>query len=380
MSESLGVALARTYARFCFYWVWGILWGMMSACTHNTTKEIHPTRRDITEYVFATGVLDTDERYSLVAQADGYLTSVHFKENDVVKPAQLLAVIDNKANVSNAQAAAEQLTITSFNMSSNAPALRQMQSNVEFAEKKYQQDLTQQVRLGKLLETNSIAGLEYDNAVLATQNSLSSLNALKEQYKHLQQQAQMQNIAQKNLYEVSKTNENYNQLRAIVGGTVLKRYKQTGDFIRKGDVLAIIGQTNTILAKVNVDENSISKVKVGQKAFVKLNPYEEKRYEGQVSEILPMFEEATQSFVCKIVFISPLDFRISGTQLEVNIEVAQRENVLVVPRSYVGFGNVVNIKGRDQEQVIRPGIISNEYVEVVVGLTENDLLLPLKPR
>ena len=52
---------------------------------------------------------------------------------------------------------------------------------------------------------------------------------------------------------------------------------------------------------------------------------------------------------------------------------------LLIPREYVGYGNKVNIKGKDEHVIIKTGIISSDYVEVLGGLTLNDILLPLKP-
>ena len=68
-----------------------------------------------------------------------------------------------------------------------------------------------------------------------------------------------------------------------------------------------------------------------------------------------------------------------GTQLEANILIGEKKNALLVPRNYVGFGNKVNIKGKDENVIIKTGIVSTEYVEVLDGVTKDDILLPLKP-
>ncbi len=59
--------------------------------------------------------------------------------------------------------------------------------------------------------------------------------------------------------------------------------------------------------------------------------------------------------------------------------VGEKKNTLLIPRNYVGFGNKVNIKGKKESIIIKPGIISTEYVEVLDGVTKDDILLPLKP-
>lgn len=68
-----------------------------------------------------------------------------------------------------------------------------------------------------------------------------------------------------------------------------------------------------------------------------------------------------------------------GTQLEGNILVGEKKNVLLIPRSTVGYGNTVRVKGNKEMVKIKTGIVSTEYVEVLQGLTTEDVLLPQKP-
>ncbi|HTF82758.1 MAG TPA: HlyD family efflux transporter periplasmic adaptor subunit [Cytophagales bacterium] len=352
---------------------------LLLACSKSSNERVHPVIKDITETVFASGILDPEEKYNLTAQSDGYLVHVDFKDGDMVHSNQVLVVVDNKTNTANAQASSAQLKIATFNTTENAPALRQLQANIEFATQKLKQDQTQVQRYKALFESNSIAKIEYENVLLTAHNSEASLKALKEQYQALKQQAEQQKIIQQASHTINWANTDFNKIRALTGGKILKRYKQTGDYVKRGDIIATIGNPNTMMARINIDENSISKVKVGQKAAVKLNVHKDRTYEGKIAEILPMFDEATQSFVCKIAFDKPLDFTISGTQLEANIVVNEKKQVLLIPRNYLGFGNKVQVKGKDTAFAIKTGIVSTEWVEVLHGLSVNDELEPLKP-
>ncbi|MFY7888791.1 MAG: efflux RND transporter periplasmic adaptor subunit [Spirosomataceae bacterium] len=357
--------------------VWSIL--AFASCKKNEEKPVHPIRQDITETVFASGALEADEKYNLVAQADGYLIQVNFDDGDAVVVNQVLAVIDNKTTILNTEAATAQLKIANLNVTDNAPALQQLQASIDFAEKKLQQDQVQAQRYKNLLESNSVARVEYENAALAVQNSQANLVALKDQYAALKLQANQQQITQKAAKDVNQTTTEYNKVKAIVGGKVLKRYKQLGDFVKRGETIAVIGKTNTIIAKVNVDESSIGKVKLGQAVALQLNTQKGKIYQGVVSEILPMFDDASQSFLCKVSFQTPLDFSIVGTQLEANIVVAEKKNALLIPRSFLDFGNKVSIEGKEEKMLVKTGIISTEWVEILAGLTEKDVLKKLKP-
>ena len=54
--------------------------------------------KDIIETVFASGTLEPEGKYNLTAQSDGYLVAVKFKEGDMVKTNDVLAVVDNQPN------------------------------------------------------------------------------------------------------------------------------------------------------------------------------------------------------------------------------------------------------------------------------------------
>ena len=93
-----------------------------------------------------------------------------------------------------------------------------------------------------------------------------------------------------------------------------------------------------------------------------------------VTEIYPAFDVQTQSFYCKIEFEDILNFKISGTQLQGNIIIENKNNALVIPRNYLGYGNKVKLKGGD-EITVETGFISNDWVEIVKGLDENNIII-----
>lgn len=341
--------------------------------------EIKPVKQDIKELVFASGQLEWDNSYNLTAQTDGAIQNINFEVGNSVNKGKVLAVIDNPINQINADVAQEQLVISNQNVSINAPALLQMEQNIQFAESKYLQDKKNAERYERLNQNNIGSKVEYENAQLAAKNSLSNWNSLKKQYAVLLQQAKQQQITTKGQVKNNQILKNYNSIIATESGTVIKKLKNNGDYVKKGEVIATIGDQKKVEAVLNVDENSIGKVQLGQTVYIKLNTNKNKAYNGKITEILSAFDTQTQSFICKVTFDEPLVNSLYGTQLEANIFVGEKKNALLIPRNYVGFGNKVNVKGKDQNVIIKTGIISSEYVEVLDGINENDILLPLKP-
>lgn len=349
---------------------------LLASCGRKTA-ETKPERKNITESVFATGILLPENKYNLTAESDGYLVSLNFDEGDTVKTSSVLAVIENKTSDVNTQSASQLLSIAAKNLAPGAPALKQAEANAKMAGEKFRQDSLQAERYKKLYETNSVSKLEYENILLALENSQANLTAAMESYNLMKQQAEQQYIMQKSQTDISSILQGNNELKAVIGGKVYQKYKELGDYVRRGEVIAVIGHPNLLYARLNVDEANISKIKPGQKAIIQLNPDKEKNYNGTVAEIEPAFDEKTQSFFCKVQFTDEPDFKISGTQLQANIITGQKENVLVIPTGYLGYGNKVMTKS-DGQVSVQTGFISNEWVEITGGLDENTTIVTYK--
>ncbi len=333
-------------------------------------SETKPEYRNITETVFASGVLVPENQYHLTAQSDGYLISLNFEEGDIVKTGDLLAVIDNKTYDINLLGANQLLDIANSNLSPSAPALKQIEANLMVAEQKMKQDEIQVERYKKLYDANSVSKLEYENVLLAFETSKANYISLQENYKLQKQQAEQQLINQKTQSGINKVLQGNNELRAVIGGKVYNKFKELGDYVRRGEIIAVIGSPANLYAKLSIDESSISKVRVNQQVIIQLNTDKDKNYKGMISEVYPSFDIKTQSFSCKAVFTDSLDFLMSGTQVQANIIIENKDSVLVIPRRYLDFGNTVLVKSEGKIKV-ETGFISNEWVEILSGINEN---------
>jgi HlyD family secretion protein len=346
----------------------------LSACGKKT-EETKPIRKDVTETVFASGILEAKNTYSLTAQADGYLVTVNFMEGDLVEAGKVLAIVDNKESGFNKESANDLFAIAETNTNSNAPALLQASNNIIQAQRKMEQDYLQYSRYKDLLPSNAIAKVDFENIEMQYKTSKTNYENAKESYNLLKQQANQQLISSKAVKKINETALTKNEIKAVVKGKVFKKYKQVGDYVKRGDIIALIGEANHIYAKINVDESNISKIKIGQESIVQLNTQKGKNYRGIVSEIYPQFDDASQSFFCKIKFIDSLDFRIVNTQLQCNIVTGVQKNALLIPRNYIDFGGFVQIKDKKEKTKVTTAFVGGDWVQVLSGIDENTVLV-----
>lgn len=341
-------------------------------------EETKPVRKDITLTVFASGYLEADATYNLTAQTDGQLIAVNFSEGDLVSKGDLLAVIENNENIYNTQSASALFQIAQSNTRSNAPALAQSANNTEAAKQKMLLDSAQYKRFEMLAAKNAVSLTEFENIRLQYANSKINYRNALETWQLMKQDAEKQRINTETQDKLSRLRSGNNELRALFNGKVYEKRKQPGDFVKRGDVIAVIGDASRILARVSVDESNIGKVQTGQIAEIQLNTKSGKIYKGQVTEILPAFDQSAQSFICKIEFTDSLDFRITGTQLQSNIVVDKHKNALLIPRRFLQYDGTVNVKDRKEPVAVKAEFTGSEWVEIIQGITDTDVLITEK--
>ncbi len=354
-----------------------VLYGalLLATACGKKMEEATPIRKDVTETVFASGELEADGTYSLTAQTSGYLVQVNFSEGDLVKAGTVLALIDNKENLFNTESAQALYKIAESNMATSAPALAQARNAIRTAAEILRNDSVNYKRYALLAKSNSVSQVEAENALLKYRTAQASYQSSIEAYNLQEQQARQALINQKAQKEVSGTSLGNNRIRAVVGGKVYKKHKQRGDYVRAGDVIAELGDARLIYAKVSVDESNIRKIAVGQQAVVQLNTDKSKKYNATVHEIYPAFDEATQSFYCKLFFTDTLGFTITGTQLQSNIVTGFQKNAMLIPRNFLGFDGTVQVKGEAAPRKVNVLFVGTDWVQVIQGLHDTDVLV-----
>lgn len=338
--------------------------------------ETTPKTGPVTEAVFASGSIEPKDAYILTALFDGFIKQSHVSENDIVKDGQILFQLDNRQQRTQVNIAQTNVTYAKINASDNSPALLQLKAQINAAKAKKQTDSMTLTRYEHLYTTHSVSRQDLDNARLNYESSQNNYSALQENYKATENKMR-QDLAntQYQLQNAEAGNQYYN-LSAISAGKVYQIFKQQGDLVRKGDQVAQIGNPDSIVINLDVDEGSIRKVQVGQRVLIELNTDKNKTYEATISKIYPHFNEKSQSYKVEARFIQEIPGLISGTQLQANIITSKKENTLLIPHSFVMPGNKVLVKKGDKNDtaIITTGIVSDEWIEVLTGITASDII------
>jgi len=353
-----------------------LLWmiGLLASCGRST-ETARPQRKDVSETVFASGNLEARGTFSLSAQTDGYIVSLPIGENDVVEQNAVVAVIDNRKNQASCESANTLLALAHTKLSENSPHLQKLARDLEKAHKQMAYDALQAERYETLWSGGSISKQEYETRQLQFETSRLSYEAARQTYREQQMTLAEDLAAKQSSKKANDEQAGFNLIRSVKRARIYTKLKEEGDYVRVGDVIATLGDPEDIYASVSIDEGSIRKVRTGQSAAIRLNIDKEKIYRGTVEEILPSFDEATQSYTAKIRFLDSLDFKIVNTQLQVNIQVAQHADALVIPLRFLSTDHTVRVQGEKTARMVKVKIISDTWVVVDSGLTEDDVIV-----
>jgi len=137
--------------------------------------------------------------------------------------------------------------------------------------------------------------------------------------------------------------------------------------------LALVGDANTFLLELQVDEYDIAKIKIDQKVLVSMDSYKGKVFEGKVLKIYPMMNEHSKSFPVEAEFINQPPVLYPNLTIEANVVIQAKENALIIPRSYLINDSLVLIT-KDKTKTVKTGLKDYQKVEIINGLTANDII------
>ena len=101
--------------------------------------------------------------------------------------------------------------------------------------------------------------------------------------------------------ELARINFNKSVISSPLNGTVKTRHVKVGEFVRKGDKLVEILNIDRILVKVNIPEQEILSIQVGQNVEVALYIMEKKTFLGRVKNIGLEADSSNRTFPVEIL-------------------------------------------------------------------------------
>ena len=347
---------------------------ILAACSKKV-ESIKPETSAISESVYASGVIKSNNQYEAYLTVSGIIDQVFVKEGDVVKKGAPILSVANQAQRLNRENAALSAQIADYN--ANQGKLNDAKLFIELSKNSLMNDSALYFRQKAIWDNQYGSKAELEQRALAYQQSKTNYYSSLLKYEDLKRQLNY-NSAQtkKTLLISSKTEKDYT-LRSDIEGIVYKLLKYKGEIVSPQSALAIIGSSSEFILEMQIDERDILKVRKDQAVFVSMDSYKGKVFEAKVSRILPMMNQRSNTFLVEAVFVEKPEILYPNLTFEASILLQKKEKALLVPRNYVKNDSILTLKD-GTTITVKTGLRDYQKIEITSGLQESDELI--KPK
>lgn len=247
------------------------------------------TRRDITETVTASGKIYPEVEVKITPDIAGEIVELTVMEGDSVKKGQELAKIYADIYKTEHDQASAQLNQQEAVVSNSAAQLPGLKATLDQAQKTYDREK-------QLLADKVVSQSEFDQAESALRTAQANYNAAQQSIIGNQAGAASASanlaIAAKNLSRATV----YSPIDGVISLLNVKKGERViGNNMMAGTEMMRVADMSKIEAIVDVGENDIPKVHLGDSATVEVDAYNNRKFIGIVTQIASSVASATTS-------------------------------------------------------------------------------------
>lgn len=380
----------------------------LSSCNKGKGRKISVTLdtvqvRNIVETVSASGKIQPEVEVKISSDVSGQIVDLFVKEGDSVKQGQLLLIINPDLYESEFERVTAVVNQTKANVASAKAQLEQAKAQFIQSEATWK-------RNKDLYERNVISKSEWEQIDTQYEVAKSQYEAAKQSVTAAEYTLASAQASQKS----ARDNLSRTKIFSPMNGTISKLTVEKGERVvgtaqMQGTEMLRIANLQEMEVVVDVNENDIVKVDLGDTAYVEVDAYLNRKFTGVVRQIAnspkttlnAVATDEVTNFEVKISIlrdsykdlenaknISPFRPGMSAT---VDIVTNQKNNVLTVPiqavttrkdtlhqsseatKKYKEYVFVI-AKNKALQTEIETGIQDNKYIEVLKGLSAGTII------
>ncbi|SHL36390.1 efflux RND transporter periplasmic adaptor subunit [Flavobacterium xanthum] len=219
----------------------------------------------IVETVSATGKIQPEIEVKISSEVSGEIISLNVKEGQVVKKGDLLVKINPDLYTSGYNRSVSNLSGTRANLSQADASFKESKSNYDRNKTLFEKGIISKADWDKAVGSYEVAKASKQTAYFNVQSAAATVNEAKD------------NLGRTTIY--APADGTISMLNVELGERVLGTQQMTGTEILR------VANLNNMEVEVDVNENDIVKIKVGDEAKVEVDAYLKKQFKGIVTSI-----------------------------------------------------------------------------------------------
>jgi membrane fusion protein (multidrug efflux system) len=170
-------------------------------------------------------------------------------------------------------------------------------------------------------------------------------------------------------------------VEAPFAGLVARRHVTEGEFVSAGALLFDLVALDPVEVEFHLAEADSSRAALGQRVEVRVASYPDEVFHAEVSVVSPTIDPQTRTRRVKALLPNPGGRLLPGTFARVDLGVAEREGVVMVPKAAIlqrADGSVLfRLAAPDRVERVRveTGVFRDERVEVRGGVAAGDWIV-----
>ena len=346
-------------------------------------------RRDLPRFFEATGSLAGDQQTDVAPQTSGKVVQVGVDIGSPVRRGQTLIRLDEselKLRVDQAAAQVEQAK-ANVRQAEEKIGLRSGQAFdpnrvAEVSAARVTLDLAEKNlrRADKLIESGDVSRSFYDE-------ERARRDQLKEQYDVALAQARQNyaavEVARTNVANaqtqlaLARKNLSYAVIPSPIDGFVTERTADLGEYVSPQQKVATVVRTNPLRIRIDIPEQAISAVRVGQSVSITTSAWPDKNFSGRVARIAPNVSATSRTLTVEAEIDNSGGALKPGQFATVRILQERAEPAVLIPARAVlteaGVSRVYVIKnGHAEQRLVQTGQTENDLIEVKTGVAADE--------
>ena len=339
--------------------------------------ESKPTIGNITESVYASGIVKAENQYTVFSTVNGILKKIDVVVGQSITENQLLFEIENDKAELNTENAKLVYQLSQNDNQFILDKIAEMEIKVQLAREKLQVDKSFFDRNNRIKEYNVISEIEFEKVELAYKSSALNLKTSQKQLSQLKSQLNFDQNKNNILLQIGQKTQNDYEIKSAFSGQLFDVMVKEGSLISPQIPLAIIGQKDAFLLELEVDENDMARVKLNQSVLLTLDSYKNQVFKAKVTKIFPIMNEQSRTFKIEAHFIRNPPKLYPNLSAEANIIILTKKNAITIPKIYLLKGDSILVN-KTEKRKVKIGLSDYQKVEIISGIKPNEIIYKLK--
>jgi multidrug efflux pump subunit AcrA (membrane-fusion protein) len=166
---------------------------------------------------------------------------------------------------------------------------------------------------------------------------------------------------------------------APISGYIADRPADLGEYVTTSSKIATIVRTNPLRVRIDIPEQVVSNIHVGQSVSVSVSSYPDRSFAGRVHHIAPNVTPNSRTMTVEAQVENEGDALKPGQFVSVRILLPESTPAVLVParavRTESGTSRVFVIKnGRAEERLVQLGQAEGDLIEIKSGVAADELV------